>query len=933
MSAAPEQGEVTRLVAEMDTGGRNPSDTLAKSVLVAVALTWSLFQLWYASPLPFLIGPVVLNSTQARSIHLAFAIFLAFAAYPALKRQRRDAVPAWDWVVAGVAAFCAAYQFLFYDALAERVGVPTWYDQVVAATGMVLLLEATRRALGPPLMVVALVFLGYVFFGDAAIVPGTLQWKGASFGKAMWHQWLQTEGVFGVPLGVSTSFVFLFVLFGSLLERAGAGNYFIQIAFALLGHMRGGPAKAAVVSSGLTGLISGSSIANVVTTGTFTIPLMRKVGFSREKAGAVEVASSVNGQLMPPVMGAAAFLMVEYVGIPYVQVIKHAFLPAIISYIALLYMVHLEALKGGMEGLPRRRRPKPLVWMLLSSGLTLASIAVLAGGMVWLFELAGLLVRGNLLSGVVAVAALQALIYLGVRRTVPEGTRWRVVSTGALVVGNAVLGAVGVYGLVGVVSAWTGEAAVWVITALVLAVYVALVAVSARVPELSSDVLAEGTLPDVRRTALAGLHYVPPVGVLVWTLMVERLSPSLAAFWASAFMILILLTQRPLRAAFLRAGSLRQAALTGVIELFQGLVIGARNMTGIGVATAAAGIIVGTVTLTGVGQVMTAFVETLSGGSIILMLVFTALLSLILGMGLPTTANYIVVASLMAPVVVELGSQAGLVVELIAVHLFVFYFGIMADVTPPVGLASFASAAVSGGDPIRTGVTAFYYSLRTVLLPFIFIFNTQLLLIDIAGPGELILVIAAGTAGLLVFAAALQGYMAAPTRVWERLALLLVAFTLLRPGYFMDRIDPATRTVDPARIHEIAGAQPAGGQLRVVAKGTTIEGDTVTKTVLLPLGDAVEADGAERLKDAAGMTVTTSGDGAVVERVRFGSPADKKGLGLDWRITALEVPGEQAPKQLFYIPAVLLLGGLYANQRRRRRRQTEAAAVAATSAE
>jgi len=935
MSTAPPEGQLKNLVAEMDSGGRNPANQLAKSVLLGVALVWSLFQLWYASPLPFLVGPVVLNSTQARSIHLAFAIFLAFAAYPALKRERRDAVPVWDWVIAAVAAFCAAYQFLFYDTLADRVGVPTWYDQAVAVTGLVLLLEATRRALGPALLIVALVFLSYVFFGDADVVPGTLQWKGASFGKAMWHQWLQTEGVFGVPLGVSTSFVFLFVLFGSLLERAGAGNYFIQIAFALLGHMRGGPAKAAVVSSGLTGLISGSSIANVVTTGTFTIPLMRKVGFSREKAGAVEVASSVNGQLMPPVMGAAAFLMVEYVGIPYVQVIKHAFLPAIISYIALLYMVHLEALKGGMVGLPRRRPPKPLVWMLLSTGVTLASITALAGGMVWLFELAGLVARGgNLFWGVLAVVALQALMYLGVRRAMPVESRWRVISGGGLVLGNVVLGAAGVYGLVSLLVAWTGPAAVYVVAALVLAVYVGLVAVSTTVPELAGDIRAYGDrLPEVVPTLKAGLHYLPPVGVLVWTLMVERLSPSLAAFWAAAFMILILLTQRPLRAFFLRRGEVAHAARHGVVDLMQGLIMGARNMIGIGVATAAAGIIVGTVTLTGVGQVMTAFVETLSGGNVILMLVFTALLSLVLGMGLPTTANYIVVASLMAPVVVELGAQAGLVVELIAVHLFVFYFGIMADVTPPVGLASFAAAAVSGGDPIRTGVTAFYYSLRTVLLPFIFIFNTQLLLIDIAGPVEFVLVVAAGTAGLLVFAAALQGYMAAPTRIWERLALLLIAFTLLRPGYFMDQIDPATRTVDPARIHEMVAQQPAGGELRLVAEGTTIEGDTVTKTVLLPLGDAVEAGGAERLRDAAGMTVATTQDGTVVERVRFGSPADEKGIAMDWRITALQVPGQQAPKQLFYIPAMLLLGGIYANQRRRQRRQAPASAVAANSAE
>jgi hypothetical protein len=240
-------------------------------------------------------------------------------------------------------------------------------------------------------------------------------------------------------------------------------------------------------------------------------------------------------------------------------------------------------------------------------------------------------------------------------------------------------------------------------------------------------------------------------------------------------------------------------------------------------------------------------------------------------------------------------------------------------VTPPVGLASFAAAAVSGGDPIRTGVTAFFYSLRTVLLPFIFIFNTQLLLIDVAGPLDFVLIVAAGTAGLLVFASALQGYMVAPSRVWERLALLLVAFTLLRPGYFMEQIYPSMRTVDPSRIHKMAADQPAGGNLRLVVEGVTIEGKEATKTVLIPLGDKTGVSGAQRLQQAAGMTVDTSGQGVVVERVRFGSPADKKGISLDWRVTALQVPGDQPPKQLFYIPALLLLGGIYANQRRRRK--------------
>ena len=372
-------------VAESDTGARVPDGALSRRALIYVPLAWSLFQLWYASPLPFIFKFGVLNDTEARAIHLAFAMFLTYLAFPAFRRSPRHRIPDGDWLAAFVGAFAAAYIYLAYDALAGRAGAPTWYDLAVAVAGMVLLLEATRRALGPPLMVVALVFLAYTFGGP--YMPDVIAHKGASLSKTMSHQWLSTEGVFGVALGVSTSFVFLFVLFGSLLDKAGAGGYFIRVAFSLLGHMRGGPAKAAVVSSAMTGMISGSSIANVVTTGTFTIPLMKRVGFPGYKAGAVEVAASTNGQMTPPIMGAAAFLMVEYVGISYVDVIKHAFLPAIISYIALVYIVHLEALKAGMKGLPRRRKATLAQSLMLFAFTVTGLIALTAAvyhGLGWL---------------------------------------------------------------------------------------------------------------------------------------------------------------------------------------------------------------------------------------------------------------------------------------------------------------------------------------------------------------------------------------------------------------------------------------------------------------------------------------------------------------------------------------------------------------------
>lgn len=843
------------IVAEADTGGRAPSGAALK-VLLAVPFAWSLFQLWYASPLPFMLRVGVLNDTEARAIHLAFAIFLAFLSFPALKRSPRRYIPIQDWVLALVGAFCALYLFLFYEALSGRPGNPTTFDIVVAVVGLVILLEATRRALGPPLMVVAMVFLGYTFAGPW--MPDVIAHKGASLAKGMSHFWLYTEGVFGVALGVSTSMVFLFVLFGALLERAGGGNYFIRVAFAALGHMRGGPAKAAVVSSGMTGLISGSSIANVVTTGTFTIPLMKKVGFPAEKAGAVEVASSTNGQLTPPIMGAAAFLMVEFVGIPLVEVMKHAFLPAIISYIALVYIVHLEAVKADMKGLPRATE-SPLMRKLISFVVTIIGLIVLCGA-----------------------------VY---------------------------------YGL-GWIKGAAGAATPWIAVALLFAAYAALVRYAARVPELdtSTDITV---CPETGPTVKAGLYYLLPVGVLVWCLTIERLSPGLSAFWATVFMIVIVITRRPLLAWFRGTGDVGAALARGVADTRDGMIAGARNMIGIGVATAAAGVIVGTITLTGIGQVMTEFVELISGGNLVLMLLFTAVICLILGMGLPTTANYIVVSSLMAPVIVNLGAAAGLIVPLIAVHLFVFYFGILADDTPPVGLAAFAASAISGGDPIRTGIQGFTYDIRTAILPFIFIFNTQLLMIGVDSVVDFVLVVATAVLAMLAFAAATQGYFLVRSRIWETAILLLVAFTFFRPGFWWDMVYEPIVSTDAAQIIEIAASSPAGADISIRVAGTTIEGDEVTKVVVLPLGEP--GTGTERLAQA-GLELRREDGRILVDNLVFGSAAEKSGLDFDFEVLGILQAAERPPKELMFIPAILLYGLVFALQRGRRRRLAVAAA-------
>ena len=850
-----DEQELQEMVAASDTGARIPDGWQGK-VLLGAALIWSLFQLWIASPLPFYDWPIIgsfgiFNDTETRAIHLGFAVFLAFCAYPALTHSPRHHIPVQDIALSLIAAFSASYLFWFYEALASRPGLPNTMDLVVSVVGVILLLEAARRTLGPPLMVVAIVFLVYSLGGP--YMPEIIAHKGVGVSELMNHQWLTTEGVFGIALGVSTGFVFLFVLFGALLDKAGAGNYFIQVAFSLLGHMRGGPAKAAVVSSGLTGLISGSSIANVVTTGTFTIPMMKRVGFTSEKAGAVEVASSVNGQIMPPVMGAAAFLMVEYVGISYFQVITHAFLPAVISYLALIYIVHLEALKQDMKGLPRRSAVKP-----------------------WHLRLFGVL------TGFLLTAGMAIVVYYGI----------------------------------GWIKPMFGAFAGAVIAVLLSIAYLVLIRYAASVPDLKLDDpnAPMVQLPEVGPTVKSGLHFLLPVVVLVWCLMVERLSPGLSAFWATVLMLVILVTQRPLIAMFRGESNLGARLHQGFNELVDGLITGARNMIGIGIATATAGIIVGAVSQTGVGSVLADLVELLSMGNLLLMLILTAILSLILGMGLPTTANYIVVSSLLAPVVITLGQESGLIVPLIAVHLFVFYFGIMADVTPPVGLASFAAAAVSGGDPIRTGFQAFSYSLRTAALPFLFIFNTDLLLIDVTwAQGIQVFIVA--TIAMLVFTAATQGYFFDRSRWYESALLLLIAFSLFRPGFWMDRIVPPFQEMSAQEFVQAADNLEQGTELRLWLEGEDDVGNARRFMAILPAGEG--NNGSERLA-SIGVELLENDGRMVVDYVAFDSTAEKAGLRFDQVLTGVEVPQQQPAKQLIYLPTLVLLVLLGWWQRRRR---------------
>ena len=856
MTTAPSKPpiDLDQLVKEADLGGREPTGAVGLALAV-LAAAWSLFQVWYASPLPFVFGFGILNDTEARAIHLAFAVFLAFCAYPAFKRSSRTLIPWTDWLLALVGAFCAAYLFLFYKELSTRPGSPTTMDIVVGATGVVIMLEATRRAMGFGMLVTTGLFMLYVFAGP--FMPEVIQHRGASLSRFISHMWLTTEGVYGVALGVSVQFIFLFVLFGTLLDIAGAGNYMLQVSLALLGHLRGGPAKVAVVSSALNGLVSGSSVSNVVSGGIFTIPLMKRTGYSGVQAGAIEAASSINGQIMPPVMGAAAFLMVEYVGIPYSEIIKHAALPAIISYVALFYIVHLEAVKHDLQPLLRERTPG---WRERLLG--------------WAFGLSG------------------TAIALGL-----------------------------VYGVITAVQTAAGVHAGWALAALALVTYLVLMAYSARHPAVPVDDPNAPAihLPEPWPTVRAGLHFFIPIVVLLWCLMVEELSPGLSAFWATACVMVMVPLQPLLLAVFRRETAIDGALKQGLADLWRGLVLGARNMIGIGVACASAGLIVGVITLTGMGLMMTDFVELVSAGNVLVMLLLTAVICLIIGAGVPTTANYILVATLMAPVIVELGARSGLVIPLIAVHLFVFYFGILADVTPPVGLASYAAAAISGDDPNKTGLQATWYSLRTTVLPFVFIFNPQILFIGVGSWVEVVIVCVTGTVASLLFAAATMKWFRVRC-TWPEVAVLLVAtFLFFRPDWVIDRFQPKYVSAPATDLYRVADGLQEDEWLVVGIAGTDLDGDPQTKTVAIPMGAG--SNGRERLRNA-GVTLSQLGADLEVAAVKFGSKAKKLGLEQGYKIAELKLPNPQRPSQNWvFIPAALLAWAVWWWQGRRVVRQ------------
>jgi len=640
-----DEAEAQRIVEATEFGARSPRQRWLRWLLVLVAVSWSVFQV-------YAIYTGGLNPQKLGAIHLAFGFALAFLAFPR-KDGPTDHIPWYDWVLAAVGVTTALYiVFNYYNLVAVQGGVPQPRDVWMGIALLVVLTVAAIRMVGYALPVIAAIIIMYGMTGPAGIIPLTppdvlYLHNGYDLKQIIQQLYITSEGIWGSPIKVSATFVFLFVLFGSLLDRAGAGQYFVDLAYSGLGSYRGGPAKAAVVASMLTGIVSGSSTANTVTTGTFTIPLMKRVGYPSVKAGAIECAASVNGQLMPPIMGAAAFIMATFLNIPYSQIIIYAIIPALLTYMGLLATVHVEALKLELKGMPKSE------------------------------------------------------------------------------------------------------------------------------------------LPPFWPTFMKGAHYLIPVIFLLYELMWVHRTPERSALNATFMLIALIFVQEIWRSVRDGKGVIHGLAKS-IKDVFEGFELGARNMTVIAVATGAAGIIVGMVTMTNLGYGLTQIIDTISFGHIWLVLIFSAITSLILGIGLPTTANYIVMAALVAPVIINLADDTGLMVPAVAVHMFVFYFGILADDTPPVGLAAYAASAISRADPVRTGVQGFTYDLRTVILPFMFFFSPELLLIGLDSWYGGIWLIITAVVGMLAFVTAIQGYMVTRLHWYERILVMACALLMIKPGMMTD---------------------------------------------------------------------------------------------------------------------------------------------------
>ena len=588
-------------------------------LISAIAITFSLFQLYTA-----VFG--VLDAMIQRSIHVSFGFCLIFLLYPSRKSWSRHKFHPFDVALAVLGASVPMYIVVNYQELVLRAGRVTTLDFIVGLIAIALILEATRRVVGWPMVIIATLFLIYALVGRH--IPGQLAHRGVRFTSLVQHQFYTTEGIFGIPIGVSSTFIFLFILFSAYLEKTGMGEFFIDLANAVAGWASGGPAKVAVIASGCMGTISGSSVANVVGTGSFTIPMMKRLGYRGEFAGAVEATASTGGQLMPPIMGAAAFLMSEFTGIPYVRIIAAAAIPALLYYLGVWSGVHFEAKRLKLRGLNRDELPK-IKDILLS--------------------------RGHLL------IPLLAILYL----------------------------------------------------------------------------------------------------------LISGRTPMKAALYAIILSIVCSMIRKNTRISFR--------------EIIDGLEQGARSALGVVAATACAGIIIGVVTQTGLGLKMGTTLVDLAGGRLFLTLFFTMLTSLILGMGVPTTANYVITSTIAAPALLLMD------IPILAAHLFAFYFGIIADVTPPVALAAFAGSGIAKSNPLRTGINAFKLAIAAFLVPYVFVYNPSMILIDVTAGGMIVMIITS-IIGIIGVASAVSAFLITEQSLLERVIFFVGGLSMVVPGTYTDAI-------------------------------------------------------------------------------------------------------------------------------------------------
>lgn len=626
--------DVDELMAEYDMETsrlRNLRGPLGK-ITAIIAIAMSLFQFYTA-------GFGTLLSAKQRSLHIIFAFTLGFLLYPASKKSKKDRVSIFDFVFIGLTIIVFGYLFVFVEQIANKGASLSTIDLILGSLAILITLEVTRRVVGPELPIVSIIFLLYAKMGP--YLPGLLAHRGFSGERIISQMYLALEGIMGIPLGVSATFVFMFILFGAFLDKTGVGKFFIDLAFAATGHLKSGPAMTAVVASGLMGSISGSSVANTVTTGAFTIPLMKKTGYEPHFAGAVEATASTGGQIMPPVMGAAAFIMAEFTGFPYLTIVAAAAIPAVLYYFAVATMVHLEASKLGLKGLPKEQLPK-----------------------------------------------------------------------------------------------------------------------------LSKVLRAEGYL------------LIPLVAIIAFLVM--QYTPTLSAFWAILISIVIAML----------ASLIKKDNSFGIKEIFDAFEAGAKGAVGVACACACAGMIVGVVTMTGLGLRVAELIVALARGNLLLTLFFTMIASIILGMGLPTTAKYIVLATMAVPALTRLG------VNLMAAHLFILYFGVVADITPPVALAAYAGAGIAGANSMKTGFQAFKLAIAAFIVPYIFAIDPSLILVkEVVGNQVVFLpiisalpMIVSAVIGIVCLAGAVEGYLIDHCKAHERLLLGIAALSLLKPGLITDAI-------------------------------------------------------------------------------------------------------------------------------------------------